>query len=61
MQLLKQFVFADSILMKAFERHYTDDNELVNDIDGKDVCTKPKKLEFGKRKVCFITSHLMNP
>jgi len=38
--------------MKAFERHYTDDKELVNDIDWKDVSTKPKKLKFGKKMFC---------
>jgi len=33
MYLLKQFFFADSILMKALERHYTDARELSNEID----------------------------
>jgi len=44
--------------MNAFE-HYTDDKELVNDIDWKDVSTKPKKLKFDKRNVCLI-SHQMS-
>jgi len=46
--------------MKAFERHYTDDKELVNEIDRKDISTKPKKLELGKINVYLITSHQMS-
>jgi len=46
--------------MEAFERHYSDENELVNEIDGKYVFTKPKKLEFRKINVCLITSHQMS-
>jgi len=37
MQLLKQFYFAHRILLKAFERHYTDVKELVNEIDWEDT------------------------
>jgi len=53
--------------MKAFERHYTDFKELVNEIDWEDTShttsnfsTKPKTLAFGKRNVCLITSHQMS-
>jgi len=50
--------------MKAFERHYTDFKELVNEIDWEDttsinVSTKRKKLEIVKRNICLITSHQM--
>jgi len=42
--------------MNAFERNYTDDKELVNEINWKQVSTKPKKFEFGERNVRLIRS-----